>query len=160
MGHSSTATKMNLLCEILASPLLHPTDKKTYEAVYGYSGPITGAEIREAIGEMNPHGRLNNLAKHGVVRKDGKKFCRFTNKLVQAWVITGQVPTEPQKPKYTPPTINDINVFLRDITILKALAYDNGARISPEVRRVTKWLSLGAPCHHELTAKTTKKALK
>jgi predicted transcriptional regulator len=96
MAMTTRDTSVEALMHIRASGLLKAAKMQVYEYMFEH-GPCTSKEIVAALKTRDDqystfNARLSDLRKQGVVRNVGKTKCPLSNRTVQLWDVTSNLP--------------------------------------------------------------------
>ena len=145
----------------LLSPRVKRTSKAVFEAIIedGFlslqrrrvyrllftHGPLTGREINDTLKSPSGHKRLSELKRLDVVDIYGTKHCRITERIVEAWDVTGRMPLDPSEatsPNPKKPLLEHVAMLHRLKRVLRKRPIP-GRKEKPEdfLGRYLVWLS-------------------
>jgi|SRR5580704_15447513 predicted transcriptional regulator len=133
---------------------LSPGERKIWLILQKH-GPLTLGEIDEKLNEseesrFNISAKLTTMVGKGLVSRPGSRICSVARRMVFFYKAESSALRKAPKTAYIKarhehfPTANDLEVFSRDMKILLLSANQQGARISPTVRKILKWIEDGA----------------
>lgn len=90
----SKPTSLAAYQDIMESRLLGDMQRRVVSAL-GREGSLTGRELNDALDSVSAHKRLSELKAMGVIRVRTVRKCRITGREVEAWELTGEMPSKP-----------------------------------------------------------------
>ncbi len=146
----ATATKPIDHSVIMAS--LPAQEQSVFRIMMTGDTPLTEPEIRTKLGIPNVRvsTRLRDLELRGVIGKSVRRRCSVALRMCNTWKILESSHVPKQKKKRKPdgvpvPSAHELKMYVRDMTVLTAVACSKGARQTPAVKKVHNWLAAGAP---------------
>jgi len=88
-------TSKAVFSAIIEEGLLTRQRKKVYELLFT-QGPLTGREVNAKLNTVSGHKRLSELQRLDVADTYGSKRCSVTDRIVEAWDVTGRMPVMPE----------------------------------------------------------------
>ena len=126
------------------SRLLNEKQWRVYHHLF-HEGPLTGAELDDALATADAHKRVSELERAGVVREVGHKVSERTGMRNVLWDVTLHLPVKRTATRLPPkPSREDTS---RGVAQLRHLAAASGQDLPAEAERLLAYVEarLGVP---------------
>ena len=136
-------TSRQAYVDLLASHKIGDTQKTVLLTLID-SGPMTGAELNDALKSHSAHKRLSELERLGAIRAGNPRPCRVTGKEAISWEPTGTISVpEAKRTAAMTPSRNQIKSALTELRRLvrEARVSDPSYKVPDDLVEVGRWLA-------------------